>query len=223
MFHTKTFTSFYIILYILLLKGIKTEEKISSILDFDINNNLNDDILTKNKDFDFLNDRNSVISIKNKTKKVACLMVIDKAIKNDNNLKNKLKEAKSENKVNYKKFIKNITDNCINHIKNEEVNKILDYQFTTLKDNGINAEELLQINVYLKELLEQNEIIIKLKELEIKIEIRNNIIKNIIFFILVIAICLIILYIFKYIKKTKKGEKDDKKNKKTKDKKLKKN
>ena len=223
MFHTKAFTSFYIILYILLLKGIKTEEKISSILDFDINNNLNDDILTKNKDFDFLNDRNSVISIKNKTKKVACLMVIDKAIKNDNNLKNKLKEAKSENKVNYKKFIKNITDNCIKHIKDEEVNKILDYQFTTLKDNGINAEELLQINVYLKELLEQNEILNKLKELEIKKEIRNNIIKNIIFFILVIAICLIILYIFKYIKKTKKGEKEDKKNKKTKDKKLKKN
>lgn len=223
MFNIKTFTSFCIILYILLLSGIKTEEKISSILDFDINNNLNEDILTKNKDFDFLNDRNTVISIKNKTKKVACLMFIDKVIKNDNNLKNKLKEAKSENKVNYKKFINKISDNCIKHIKNEEVNKILDYQFTTSKDDGMNAEELLQINVCLKELLEQNENLKKLKELEIKKEKRNNIIKNIIFIILIIVICLVIFYIFKYLKKAKKGEKDDKKDKNTKDKKLKKN
>ena len=223
MFNIKKFTSFCIILYILLLSGIKTEEKISSILDFDINNNLNEDILTKNKDFDFLNDRNTVISIKNKTKKVACLMFIDKVIKNDNNLKNKLKEAKSENKVNYKKFINKISDNCIKHIKNEEVNKILDYQFTTSKDDGMNAEELLQINVCLKELLEQNENLKKLKELEIKKEKRNNIIKNIIFIILIIVICLVIFYIFKYLKKAKKGEKDDKKDKNTKDKKLKKN
>ena len=216
MFNIKKFTSFCIILYILLLSGIKTEEKISSILDFDINNNLNEDILTKNKDFDFLNDRNTVISIKNKTKKVACLMFIDKVIKNDNNLKNKLKEAKSENKVNYKKFINKISDNCIKHIKNEEVNKILDYQFTTSKDDGMNAEELLQINVCLKELLEQNENLKKLKELEIKKEKRNNIIKNIIFIILIIVICLVIFYIFKYLKKAKKGEKDDKKDKKLK-------
>ena len=149
-------TLFLISLIILLFTTIKSKDSFSSILNINFNN-INDDILKNYRDFDFVKDKQRFIFIKNKIKKVSCLNLINNVIKEINNeTKNKLKKIKIKDKENIKIFIKNITNNCINKIKDDEIYKILDYKKVISNENYIN-NEILNFNEFFSELIKQNE------------------------------------------------------------------
>ena len=199
---------------------INSEYISSSIFDLDFSN-VNDDILSKYKDFDFAQDKKDILSTQETKKKVACLYIIKNHIQTSNDeLKNKLKEAKSINKNNYKKFIKNITNICIKRIKKHIINKVLNYQNIIDKQININ-EDILQFNQNFENLLKETERVKKFKEIEIEKNNRNNRIKNLIVIIGIILVCIVVTMIFRNKKDKNLEEKEDKKGKSKK--KLKKN
>ena len=204
---SKIFLLIYVILSISKING----ETFSSIYDFDLN--ISEDILKKYKDFDFIKDKQNILSVQEKMKKVSCLNLINNIIKEANDdLKNKLKEAKEENKENFRKFIKNITETCINKINKEEINKILDYQNIIDKTNKVNYD-LLNFNENFDKLKKENKKIKNLIELEKQKIIKNYRIKMAIYAGLIIIICFVIIFFIKNLKKKKIEEKEEKKGK----------
>ena len=199
---------------------VKSEKSAFSLLDFNFSK-IDDHILSKYKDFDFSEDKQNILSIKEKMKKVACLQLINNHIKTNNNeLKNKLKETKRENKVNFKMFIKNITDICIKNINKEEINKILNYLMIIDKQVNIN-DNLLRFNENFEKLLEKNEYDKKIKDIEIKKNNRKKLIQYLIYIICIGFIFIVAILIFRNKKKKNIEVVDDKKSKSKK--KLKKN
>ena len=210
-------TLFLISLIILLFTIIRSEDSFSSILNINFNN-INDDILKNYKDFDFVKDKQRFIIIKDKIKKVSCLNLINNAIKEINNeTKNKLKEIKIEDKENIKIFIKNITNNCINKIKDDEIYKILDYKKVISNENYIN-NEILNFNEFFSELIKQNEFKKKVKESEIEKSKKQYRTKMIIYAIIIIIVSLIISIIFNKRKKNENIGDENKINKSKKNK-----
>ena len=204
---SKIFLLIYVILSISKING----ETFSSIYDFDLN--ISEDILKKYKDFDFIKDKQNILSVQEKMKKVSCLNLINNIIKEANDdLKNKLKEAKEENKENFRKFIKNITETCINKINKEEINKILDYQNIIDKTNKVNYD-LLNFNENFDKLKKENKKIKNLIELEKQKIIKNYRIKMAIYAGVIIIICFVIIFFIKNLKKKKIEEKEEKKGK----------
>ena len=204
---SRIFLLIYVILSISKING----ETFSSIYDFDLN--ISEDILKKYKDFDFIKDKQNILSVQEKMKKVSCLNLINNIIKEANDdLKNKLKEAKEENKENFRKFIKNITETCINKINKEEINKILDYQNIIDKTNKVNYD-LLNFNENFDKLKKENKKIKNLIELEKQKIIKNYRIKMAIYAGVIIIICFVIIFFLKNLKKKKIEEKEEKKGK----------
>ena len=204
---SRIFLLIYVILSISKING----ETFSSIYDFDLN--ISEDILKKYKDFDFIKDKQNILSVQEKMKKVSCLNLINNIIKEANDdLKNKLKEAKEENKENFRKFIKNITETCINKINKEEINKILDYQNIIDKTNKVNYD-LLNFNENFDKLKKENKKIKNLIELEKQKIIKNYRIKMAIYAGVIIIICFVIIFFIKNLKKKKIEEKEEKKGK----------
>ena len=105
--------SLYLIISIFFIKiqKTRTEKTFNSILDIDFND-LNDDTLKQYKDFDFVNEKQNIIFIQEKLKKVSCLNLINKVLKENAEFKKKCKEAKTENKEKYKMFM-NIMKNFL--------------------------------------------------------------------------------------------------------------
>ena len=207
---SRIFLLIYVILSISKING----ETFSSIYDFDLN--ISEDILKKYKDFDFIKDKQNILSVQEKMKKVSCLNLINNIIKEANDdLKNKLKEAKEENKENFRKFIKNITETCINKINKEEINKILDYQIIIDKTNKVNYD-LLNFNENFDKLKKENKKIKNLIELEKQKIIKNYRIKMAIYAGVIIIICFVIIFFLKNLKKKKIEEKKGKSKKKMK-------
>ena len=201
----------FLLLYVILSISKINGETFSSIYDFDLN--ISEDILKKYKDFDFIKDKQNILSVQEKMKKVSCLNLINNIIKEANDdLKNKLKEAKEENKENFRKFIKNITETCINKINKEEINKILDYQNIIDKTNKVNYD-LLNFNENFDKLKKENKKIKNLIELEKQKIIKNYRIKMAIYAGVIIIICFVIIFFLKNLKKKKIEEKDEKKGK----------
>ena len=201
----------FLLLYVILSISKINGETFSSIYDFDLN--ISEDILKKYKDFDFIKDKQNILSVQEKMKKVSCLNLINNIIKEANDdLKNKLKEAKEENKENFRKFIKNITETCINKINKEEINKILDYQNIIDKTNKVNYD-LLNFNENFDKLKKENKKIKNLIELEKQKIIKNYRIKMAIYAGVIIIICFVIIFFIKNLKKKKIEEKEEKKGK----------
>ena len=201
----------FLLLYVILSISKINGETFSSIYDFDLN--ISEDILIKYKDFDFIKDKQNILSVQEKMKKVSCLNLINNIIKEANDdLKNKLKEAKEENKENFRKFIKNITETCINKINKEEINKILDYQNIIDKTNKVNYD-LLNFNENFDKLKKENKKIKNLIELEKQKIIKNYRIKMAIYAGVIIIICFVIIFFIKNLKKKKIEEKEEKKGK----------
>jgi len=212
-------SSLYLVITIFFIKiqKIITQKSFNSIFDIDFND-ISNDTLKKYKDFDFYNDKKSIISIQDKLKKISCMNLINKFIKENTEIKKKLKEAKTENKQKYKIFIKNMTDNCINKINNDEINDILNYQ--NIISNKINYnEELLKFNEYFDKLYNENEYDKKIKQIEIEKNERYYKIKIFIYFIGIVIFFIIIFL----IRKPKKKIIEDKNNNIKSKKKLKKN
>ena len=204
----------FLLLYVILSISKINGETFSSIYDFDLN--ISEDILKKYKDFDFIKDKQNILSVQEKMKKVSCLNLINNIIKEANDdLKNKLKEAKEENKENFRKFIKNITETCINKINKEEINKILDYQNIIDKTNKVNYD-LLNFNENFDKLKKENKKIKNLIELEKQKIIKNYRIKMAIYAGVIIIICFVIIFFLKNLKKKKIEEKKGKSKKKMK-------
>ena len=211
--------SLYLVITIFFIKIQKriTQKSFNSIFDIDFND-ISNDTLKKYKDFDFYNDKKSIISIQDKLKKISCMNLINKFIKENTEIKKKLKEAKAENKNKYKIFIKNMTDNCINKINNDEINDILNYQ--NIISNKINYnEELLKFNEYFDKLYKENEYDKKIKQIENEKNERYYKIKMFIYFIGIVIFFIIIFL----IRKPKKKIIEDKNNNIKSKKKLKKN
>ena len=206
-----------IAIFFIKIQKIITQKSFNSIFDIDFND-ISNDTLKKYKDFDFYNDKKSIISIQDKLKKISCMNLINKFIKENTEIKKKLKEAKTENKQKYKIFIKNMTDNCINKINNDEINDILNYQ--NIISNKINYnEELLKFNEYFDKLYNENEYDKKIKQIEIEKNERYYKIKMFIYFIGIVIFFIIIFL----IRKPKKKIIEDKNNNIKSKKKLKKN
>ena len=190
----------YLIIYIffIIIQNTKTKKPFNSIFDLDFND-LNDDTLKKYKDFDFYYDKQNIISIKEKEKKVSCLNLINKILKDNNELKKKFKEAKMENKEKYKYFINNITDNCINKINKDEINEILNYE--NVISNKINFnEDLLKINEFYDKFYVEKKVIDE--------NIQSFRIKMFLYFSVVIIVFMILLILIVSSKKKKNEDKD---------------
>ena len=201
------------ITFLFLNISVETEESILSL--FDINFIKNFDFKDKNKNFNFEKEKKEVISINDKMKRVSCLNLINELMKKDISIKEKFKNLKNENKDNFKSFINNITQSCIHQIKNDEIDNILNYDNKNIKDEYF---KILKLDENIQKLLEQNEIIRKLKEIEI---IKNKRIKVIIYTIGVILFSVILWILLNKNKKEKNENNKDnlgEKNKKTKNK-----
>ena len=196
--------------------SVETEESILSL--FDINFIKNIDIKDKDKNFNFEKEKKEVISINDKMKRVSCLNLINELMKKDTSIKDKFKNLKNENKDNFKSFINNITQSCIHQIKNEEIDNILNYDNKNIKDEYF---KILKLDENIQKLLEQNEIIRKLKEIEMEKSIKNKRIKMVIYTIGVILFSVILWILLKKNKKEKNENNKDnlgEKNKKIKNK-----
>ena len=202
--------SLYFILLIIFVKENKAKKSIPSLFDFNLDE-INDDVIKKNKDFDLYEEKETILLAREKMKKLACLNLINKLTKDaDDELKNKLKDAKEINKNNFKKFIENMTDSCTKQIKEDKINKILKYQ--NIMNNKINADKnILEFDKYFTELSKQTEYYKNLKEMEIQKEKRKFIIKIIAIILCIFIVCLILVTLFKKCKRKDKEEKEDKK------------
>ena len=194
------------ILSSIFLISIKSTEYSYSLFDIDLDN-INDDVLSKFKDFDFAKEKQDIILIKEKMKKVACLNIISAIIKEaETDIKLKLKKAKDEYKNNFNKFINNMTDICINIIKEQDIKKILNHENFQDKNFPLD-EESLKFEENLDKFLQENERIKTLEKIENEKKIRN---KRILYSIVIGVIGILIFIIGRKIKK-KKGEKNDNK------------
>ena len=203
--------SLFIILTIY-LTSIKSSESTYSILDMELNS-INDNILNSFNDFEFVKDKHDTLNIKQKMKKVACLNIIVNVIKESKtDLKNQLKAAKLQNKNNFNKFINNMTNTCIEKIKEKDIEKILNHENFEKKNFPLNKKDI-KFEEHLSKFLEENERIKKIEEMELIKKKRYQIILNSIF---IGSGILIIFFIFNLVRKKrntndKKDENNEKK------------
>ena len=195
---------------------IKSEDSSFSLLDMNFST-IDDNILKSfNNDFEFSKDKQDIISIQQKMKKVACLNIITKVIKESkSDIKNQIKSAKAQNKNNFNKFIHDMTNTCINIIKEKEVKQILNIENFENKNFPLGKKEI-QFDEHLARFFEDNEIFKKIEEI---IELKKQRKKMIINTTCIAISVLIIFYMCYIIRKIKKGKNDfdnkDKKEKKS--------
>ena len=195
---------------------IKSEDSSFSLLDMNFST-IDDNILKSfNNNFEFSKDKQDIISIQQKMKKVACLNIITKVIKESkSDIKNQIKSAKAQNKNNFNKFIHDMTNTCINIIKEKEVKQILNIENFENKNFPLGKKEI-QFDEHLARFIEDNEIVKKIEEI---IELKKQRKKIIINTTCIAIIVLIIFYMCYIIRKIKKGKNDfdnkDKKEKKS--------
>ena len=202
------------------LTSIKSSESTYSILDMELNS-INDNILNSFNDFEFVKDKHDTLNIKQKMKKVACLNIIVNVIKESKtDLKNQLKSAKLQNKNNFNKFINNMTNTCIEKIKEKDIEKILNHENFEKKNFPLSKKDI-KFEEHLEQFLEENEKIKKIEEMELVKKKRNQMILN---SILIGSGILIIFLIFSLLrrKKNTKNKVDENNTQKTGNKKKKK-
>jgi hypothetical protein len=131
-------------------------------------------------------------------KKVACLNIITKVIKESkSDIKNQIKSAKAQNKNNFNKFIHDMTNTCINIIKEKEVKQILNIENFENKNFHFGKKEI-QFDEHLARFFEDNEIfkkieeIIELKKQRKKMIINTTCIAIIVLIALVVALAWVI-------------------------------
>ena len=202
--------SLYFILLIIFVKENKAKKSIPSLFDFNLDD-INDEVIKKNKEFNLNEEKETILLAREKLKKLACLNLINKITKDaDDELKNKLKDAKETNKNNFKQFIDNMTDCCTKQIKQDKIKRILKYQ--NVINNKINADKnILEFDKYFTELSKKNEYYKKIKEMEIQKEKRFFLIKMFAIIICIFIVCLILVKLLKKCRRKDKEEKDDKK------------
>ena len=189
---------------------IKSEESSYSLLDFDFKS-IDDNILKSFNDFEFAKDKEDIIKIQQKMKKIACLNIITKVIKESkSDIKNQLKAAKNQNKNNFNNFINNMTDTCVFKIKDKDVKQILNIDNFEKKNFPLNREDI-KFKEHLTKLLEENDRIKKLEELELIRTKRNKIILNTVFIGVGV---LVILFIWNLLRKKKNSNDSDEKKEK---------
>ena len=190
--------SLFIILT-LYLTSIKSSESTYSILDMELNS-INDNILNSFDDFEFAKDKHDTLNIKQKMKKVACLNIIVNIIKESKtDVKNQLKSAKLQNKNNFNKFINNMTNTCIEKIKEKDIEKILNHENFEKKNFPLSKKDI-KFEEHLEQFLEENEKIKKIEEMELVKKKRNQMILN---SILIGSGILIIFLIFSLLRRKK--------------------
>ena len=196
----------FITLYLLVFFNTKSKETSYPLFDIDVDN-INDDFLSKFKGFDFAKDKQDIITIKQKMKKISCLNIIIATIKEaESDLKIKLKKAKDEYKNNFNIFINNMTNICMDIIKEQDIKKILNHENFENK-NFILYEESIKFEENLDKFLIENEKIKKLEQIENDRKIRN---KRILNSLIIGAIMIIIFIIIRKLKKKKEGNREDK-------------
>ena len=211
--------SLFIILTIY-LTSIKSSESTYSILGMELNS-INDNILNSFNEFEFAKDKHDTLNIKQKMKKVACLNIIVNIIKESKtDVKNQLKSAKLQNKNNFNKFINNMTNTCIEKIKEKDIEKILNHENFEKKNFPLSKKDI-KFEEHLEQFLEENEKIKKIEEMELVKKKRNQMILN---SILIGSAILIIFLIFSLLrrKKNTKNKVDENNTQKTGNKKKKK-
>ena len=195
---------------------IKSEDSSFSLLDMNFSTIDDNKLKSFNNDFEFSKDKQDIISIQQKMKKVACLNIITKVIKESkSDIKNQIKSAKAQNKNNFNKFIHDMTNTCINIIKEKEVKQILNIENFENKNFPFGKKKI-QFDEHLARFIEDNEIFKKIEEI---IELKKQRKKMIINTTCIAIIVLIIFYMCYIIRKIKKGKNDfdnkDKKEKKS--------
>ena len=179
------------------LTSIKSEDSSYSILDMELNS-IDDKLLNSFKDFEFVKDKHDTLNIRQKMKKVACLNIVIKAIKESKaDIINQLKAAKEENKNNFNKFINNMTDTCIKIIKEKDIKEILNHENFAKKKFPLNKKDI-KFEEHLEQFFTENERIKKVEEMELIRLKRNKIISNTIF---VGSGVLLIFCVFSLLKK----------------------
>ena len=201
------------------LTSIKSEDSSYSILDMELNS-IDDKLLNSFKDFEFVKDKHDTLNIRQKMKKVACLNIVIKAIKESKaDIINQLKAAKEENKNNFNKFINNMTNTCIKIIKEKDIKEILNHENFAKKKFPLNKKDI-KFEEHLEQFFTENERIKKVEEMELIRLKRNKIISNTIF---IGSGVLLIFCIFSLLKKKRYTNKIEENNtKKTGNKKKKK-
>ena len=184
---------------------IASEDSSFSLLDMNLNS-IDDNILKSfNSDFEFSKDKQDIISIQQKMKKVACLNIITKVIKESkSDIKNQIKSAKAENKNNFNKFIHDMTNTCMNIIKEKEVKQILNIENFEDKNFPFGKKEI-QFDEHLKRFIEDNELFKKIEEI---IELKKKRNKMRINTTIIAISVLIVFYMYYIISKMKKGKND---------------
>ena len=193
---------------------IKSEDSSNPLLDMNLTT-IDDNILKSFNDFEFSKDKQDIISIQKKMKKVACLSIITKEIKESkSDIKNQIKSAKSQNKNNFNNFIHNMTDTCVQIIKEKEVKQILNIENFENKNFPLGKKEI-QFDKHLTQFIEDNERIKKMEEIELNRKKRNKMIINTTAYAFCVLLCFYVGYIIRKIKKGKnnfdKKEKNEKK------------
>ena len=202
------------------LTSIKSSESTYSILGMELNS-INDNILNSFDDFEFAKDKHDTLNIKQKMKKVACLNIIVNIIKESKtDVKNQIKSAKLQNKNNFNKFINNMTNTCIEKIKEKDIEKILNHENFEKKNFPLSKKDI-KFEEHLEQFLEENEKIKKIEEMELVKKKRNQMILN---SILIGSGILIIFLIFSLLRRNQntKNKLDENDTKKTGNKKRKK-
>ena len=201
---------------------IKSDDSSNPLLDMNFTT-IDDSILKSFKDFEFSKDKQDIISIQKKMKKVACLSVITKVIKESkSDIKNQIKSAKSQNKNNFNIFVHNMTDSCVQIIKEKEVKQILNIENFKSKNFPLGKKEI-EFDKHLTQFIEDNEKIKKMEEIEFNRKKRIKMIINTTSYAFCVLICFYVGYIIRKNKKEKnnfdKKEKNEKKSGKKKGKK----
>ena len=179
------------------LTSIKSEDSSYSILDMELNS-IDDKLSNSFKDFEFVKDKHDTLNIRQKMKKVACLNIVIKAIKESKaDIINQLKAAKEENKNNFNKFINNMTNTCIKIIKEKYIKEILNHENFAKKKFPLNKKDI-KFEEHLEQFFTENERVKKVEEMELIRLKRNKIISNTIF---IGSGVLLIFCIFSLLKK----------------------
>ena len=201
------------------LTSIKSEDSSYSILDMELNS-IDDKLLNSFKDFEFVKDKHDTLNIRQKMKKVACLNIVIKAIKESKaDIINQLKAAKEKNKNNFNKFINNMTNTCIKIIKEKDIKEILNHENFAKKKFPLNKKDI-KFEEHLEQFFTENERVKKVEEMELIRQKRNKIISNTIF---IGSGVLLIFCIFSLLRKKRNTNKIEENNtKKTGNKKKKK-
>ena len=206
------FTSFF--------SFIKSEESEHPILDFDLNS-IDDNVLKSFEGFEFEKDKKDTLNIKQKMKKVACLNIVTSVLKESkSDIKQQLKSAKAQNKNNFNQFISNMTNTCIQIIKDKDIKQILNHENFEMKRFPLGKEDI-KFKEHMTQFLADNEKIKKMEEMELIRKKRNKMIFNSIIIGTGVLVILFILYLFR--KKKKVSVNEGKNEKKTGNKKKSKN